>query len=121
MNGGGTLALNGAFEFLRVLGDKRPGVVVHGDDVARLEQIGRDDGVLWSHREIVADWEQGVIKLFQFADQRHVAEQGRIAGKVERNAANVDDEAAGVAARNARTMKRKRNPYVAEGEVVLAA
>src|SRR5262249_20655586 len=95
--GGGFLA-DAPRPRLGVLGDGGPGVVVDGEDLLRLEELDRPDGVVGAHRVVVADGQDGQVHPL-LADQPHVAEKARVGRVVDLLAALAGDQkAAGVAA-----------------------
>src|SRR4051812_26920228 len=51
-------------ECLRVLPDRREGVVVAGDDRLRADELGSAGGIVRTHREVVADGQDGDVDAF---------------------------------------------------------
>ncbi len=80
---------------------KRP--VVARDAAADAEELERDGRLLRPHRVVVADRQDGDVRLVDPPDQLHVAEDARVAGEVElRPVLHLDDEPGGLARVRAR-------------------
>src|SRR4051812_18857971 len=79
-------------ECLRVLPDGREGVVVAGDDRLRADELGGAGGIVWTHREVVADGQDGDVDAL-VAYETHVAEEGGVACEVEAASPKADDHA----------------------------
>ena len=58
--------------FLRVCFDDRPGLVVDGDDEARLDPEGGQGGVIHAHSEVVADRQDSAVDLSETVEDFHV-------------------------------------------------
>ena len=81
---------------LKALGvglDRREGVVVHRDHRPGADELGRDHGVVAIHRVVAADRQQRDVDRVALGDQLHVAEQAGVAGVVDGDAADVDQQA----------------------------
>src|SRR5208337_1316304 len=80
-----------------ILGDRREGVVMDGQNEARLEQLDGTDGIVGTHRVVVADRQDRQVEPF-LADQGHVAEKSRVRRVIQLDPIGAgDEEAAGVA------------------------
>ena len=81
--------------------------VVARHDAPRADQLCRHRRLSRSHREVVADREDGDVRRVDPADQRHVAEDVRVTGEVERRlAGRLDHEPARLAC--VRAVERRR-------------
>ena len=118
-------------EFLGILGDGRPSVVVDGKHAFGFEKLCGLDGVGGAHRKPVADGEAGEVDVVKFAEELHVGEEGGVAGEVDgggfaggitgERIREFEDPTAGVAAVSAigegRSMERDSVCGTAEGEI----
>ena len=101
----------------RVLGDDRPGIVMDGDDPRCAEELRRFHCVCRAHGVVVPDGEHRVVDGRFPSDERHVAEERRVAGVVHVHAVRkADEEAAGHAARHAGAVERRHHVHPAEGQ-----
>ncbi len=86
------------------------------------EQFERERGLVRPHRVVVADREDGEIGLVQAPDQRHVAEDARVAGEVDALPLGADDDAARLAHVRAVVVRarvervRQREAHVVDGD-----
>ena len=67
-------------------GEERERAVVGGDDARGADELGRDRRLLGAHRVVVADREDRDVGGVEPPDQRHVAEDVRVARDVDRRA-----------------------------------
>src|SRR5215207_2863728 len=81
-------------ERLRILLDRWEGVVVAGDDRLRADELRGAGGIIRTHREVVADRQNGDVDAL-ISNEAHVAEESSVAGEVEAASAKADDQAGG--------------------------
>src|SRR5215208_4260728 len=79
-------------ERLRILPDWRKGVVVAGDDRLGADKLGGTSGIVRTHREVVADGQDGDVNAF-VPDEAHVAKERGVTGEVEGAPSKADDQA----------------------------
>src|SRR6266481_5664562 len=72
-------------------GERRKRSVVHGYHMLHVEQTDRESGLTRPHREAVSDWQQREAGSVQVADDFHIAEDGGIAGVVNRQSSRQAD------------------------------
>ncbi len=79
-----------------ILSDRREGVVMDGQNVAWLEQLDGTNGIVGTHRVVVADRQDRQIEPF-LADQGHIAEKSGVRRVIQLDSIGAgDEEAAGV-------------------------
>ncbi|CDN43049.1 hypothetical protein BN871_CK_00160 [Paenibacillus sp. P22] len=109
-----------------ILMDGRKRIVMNRDDMLRSIPFGRLQGILWSHREMASDRDEGDIRLAALADQSHVREQTSIAGVQNPLAVHLNDKSGRHAAVNdsllviqhdARTVEGRYHRRLGEPEV----
>ena len=74
-------------------GEQRERSPVTGDTARVAEQLERQRGLLRPHREVIADRQHGHARLVEPCDQRHVAEDARVAGEVDGVAVEAEHRA----------------------------
>ena len=70
-------------QLVRRPGQDRERAVVERDDVLHAEQLHGQRRRRRVHREVPTDRQHGEIRVVQVADQRHVAEDLRVAGVID--------------------------------------
>ena len=80
-------------ESLRVGGNLRPGVVMHGHRHLRFQEVERGGGIFDPHGRVVSDRHHRDVEA-EFSDELHVEKERSIAGMIDRLAIGLDNETA---------------------------
>ena len=68
---------------VRICGDNRPGIVMHGQIMAGLEKLRGDQGIFHAHGIVIADGQEGHINVIELADELHIRKQPGVPGMIQ--------------------------------------